>query len=925
MADFIPANIIQTPDFGGLAKQRIDRQRAEETAKNNYLDQFEEQKGLYLDGDREAVQGAWNNVQKAIDAVAENDSPESRRALKQVYADYSQVAGTAQVLANQHREQVAAYKSDPTKFALSGSDFFNWDKEFRTKKRNFNDMVSALDNPNVLPSAGSYALLNPYDQAKTLMADTSNVAATFYDKSGNLDEMGLRERVGDIAKRRIMASPEAVERAIIWGATTKNNPQSGFVGDGDGKINSLEELEMIKNLPEEERQKYFDAYVNSLVDDYVSLTPGRAAADKSGKKPLAVSSVSIQAAGGQNVDFITLPGTLETSYNIENEDGTKSSVTGDIVQIGASPDGELFVTIEREVSTDEIDAEGNTVTRMETEYRPATQMEVDKIMSKYGNTYDFSPLTSKGEAAPAQTAPAEEKPAATTEAPAETPAEAPADKPKDTLGLGLFDTPAATEEAPAEAPAETPAAEPTQPVVAVDPAIEEKADATMKRITGGISAKQLEEDKPYMLKEAAQLQKDIAATKQKIKDAEANGQDVTELNKALEDQKRVLKKVNELNRKISERRERRAFEESLPTLGEDQPAKEEAKKEAKESTTGEEYIVIDGKVYYKKDYAAVAGKKTGRGNYPDTFEEYADAYGVAIMNTKEEPVGTELDEVTITAERLEPPTQKEDNTVQGASVSPAVKKPEEKDVEVVDITGAGPSLIGSGKSNDEYVYKPRAGAIAPAEQWTKDSGVPAPSKNPSSKSAPSYYMTGAGEGVEWTPENVKKAMDRWNSDVPVAPETFIKVSNTFGIPVEVIIALAAQESELGVGDRQIRTKNFFNWGNSTKGDKLPPGPEQDKYNKYFKTWEDGLMAWADGFVRLYRPEDGDWSKLWQEAPTKKNKKGEWIGGSFVSQREVDGVASGSRYADNPVQEKKIKEIIEYSIPYQFDPKRYRKK
>lgn len=675
MADFIPANIIQTPDFGGLAKQYIDRQRQEEANKNAFLDQFEQTQGLYLDGDRPAVQSAWNDVQKAIDIVAENDSPETRRALKQSYAKYSQVAGTAQVLADQHRTQVASYKSDPSKFAMSGTDFFQWDKDFRTKTRSFDDMVSALDNPNVLPSAGSYALLNPYDQAKTLMADSANVAATFYDKSGNLDEAGLRDRISDLATRRIMASPEAVERAIIWGATTKNNPQSGFLGDGDGKINSLEELEMIKNLPEEERQKYFEAYVNALVDDYISLTPGRAAADKSGKKPLAVSSVSIQAAGGQNVDFITLPGSLETSYNIENEDGTKSSVTGNIVQIGAAPNGELFVTVEREVSTGEIDAEGNTVTRMETEYRPATQMEVDKIMSKYGNTYDFSPLTSKGEAAPAQTAPAEEQPAATSEAPAE----APADKPKDSLGLGLFDTPAANEEAPAETPAETPAAEPTQPVVAVDPAIEEKADATMERIKGGISAKQLEEDKPYMLKEAAQLQKDIAATKQKIKDAEANGQDVTELNKALEDQKRVLKKVNELNRKISERRERRAFEESLPTLGEDQPAKEEAKKEAKESTTGEEYIVIDGNVYYKKDYDAVAGKKTGRGNYPDTFEEYADAYGVAIMNTKEEPVGTELDEVTITAERLEPPTQKEDNTVQVAGVSPAVKKADKEE------------------------------------------------------------------------------------------------------------------------------------------------------------------------------------------------------------------------------------------------------
>ena len=174
-------------------------------------------------------------------------------------------------------------------------------------------------------------------------------------------------------------------------------------------------------------------------------------------------------------------------------------------------------------------------------------------------------------------------------------------------------------------------------------------------------------------------------------------------------------------------------------------------------------------------------------------------------------------------------------------------------------------------------------------------------------------MTGAGEGIEWTPENVKKAMDKWNSDVPVPAEDFIKVSNTFGIPVEIIIALAAQESGIGVGDRQVRTKNFFNWGNSTKGDKLPPGPEQDKYNRYYATWEDGLMAWADGFVRMYRPDDGDWSKLWAGDDT------------FVTQREVDGVAKGSRYAANPKQEQQIRQIVETGISNQFDPKRYQKK
>ena len=223
MSNFIPPNIIQTPDFAGLAKERIDRKREEETNKNAFLDQFEQAQGLYLDGDRPAVQSAWDKVQSTIDMVAENDTPESRRQLKQVYADYAKVAGTAQVLADQHRTEVAAYKADPTKYAMSGSDFFSWDEEFRTKTRSFEDMQSALDNPNVLPSSASYALLNPFEQAQTLMGETANITSTFYDASGALDAKGLRSRIKDIATKKIMANPEAMERAIIWGATTANN------------------------------------------------------------------------------------------------------------------------------------------------------------------------------------------------------------------------------------------------------------------------------------------------------------------------------------------------------------------------------------------------------------------------------------------------------------------------------------------------------------------------------------------------------------------------------------------------------------------------------------------------------------------------------------------------------------------------------
>lgn len=798
MADFVPSNIIQTPDFGELARERINRNRAEETAKNSFIDKFEKANGMYLEGDMPAVQGAWDNVQKTIDMVAENDSPEMRRKLKDVYGEYSRVAGTAQVLADQHRTQVSQYKTDPTKFAMGGSEFFDWDKDYRLQRRSYADMVSSLDNPNVLPSSNAYALVNPYDQAKVLMGDTGSVLTSFYDNYGALDEDGLRARIEDVARKKISGSPEAIERAIIWGATTNNNPESGFAGDGDGRINSLEELDMIKNLPEEERQQYYDAYVNALVNDYVGLVPNKAAKDAGGKKRLSTTSVSLQASGGEEVEFITLP----------------SSLNG-ITQIGRATDNEIFVTVETKQKTGELDENGNAIEETVMIQRPATELEISKIKSKFDSTYDLSGLN-----------PVAQEATAIAESPtAEQPEEQAEVQPENPLDLNIFEQP--TEEASAEI-------DPTAPPI----------DDSRPSFSQGVDEAVAEEAAP-VVEEAAPV-----------------------------------------------------VEES-PVENNNEPA------------PTEEYVVIGGNVYYKKDYEKVAGKRTGKGNYPETFEEYAEAMGIGVMNTKDNPLSRDLDEVTVTAERLDPPVVEEEAAPVQAGTTPEIKEDiSVEDIPVIDIIGASPALTGDGGPKSKHTYKSREGAIAPAAGWKEGSGIPAPSRNPSSESAPSYYLKGKAEGIEWTPETIRRAADRWNNDIPVDPEVFIKAANTFGIPVEFMIALAAQEGSIGVGDRQARTKNFFNWGNSTKGDKLPPGPEQDKYNKYFETWEDGVMAWADGLVRMYRPDDGDWSKLW-------NKND-----SFVTQRSGDGFVKGTRYATSKTQEKNIRSIIKDSIALQFNPRRY---
>ena len=793
MADFVPSNIIQTPNFGELARERINRNRAEETAKNSFIDKFEKANGMYLEGDTPAVQGAWDNVQKTIDMVAENDSPEMRRKLKDVYGEYSRVAGTAQVLADQHRTQVSQYKTDPTKFAMGGSEFFDWDKDYRLQKRNYADMVSSLDNPNVLPSSDAYALVNPYDQAKVLMGDTGSVINSFYDNSGALDEDGLRARIEDVARKKISGSPEAIERAIIWGATTNNNPESGFAGDGDGRINSLEELKMIENLPEEERQQYYDAYVNALVNDYVGLVPNKSAKASSGKKRLSTSFVSLDEYDGEKFEFTTLP----------------SSING-IIQIGRAADNKLFVTVETKQKTNKYDEENNQIEETVVTQRPATELELSKIESKFGNTYDLSALN-----------------------PIDQEATAEAGSPINPLSLPIFEGP------------------PRPP--------------------------------GYLVSSDAKEQNE-----------EQNEETIPEIDPSAPP---IVDSRSSFSQGVDEAVVEEAVVEEAPVENNNEPA------------PTEEYVVIGGNAYYKKDYEKVAGKRTGKGNYPETFEEYAEAMGIGVMNTKDNPLSQDLDEVTVTAERLDPPVVEEEAAPVQAGTTPEIKEDiSVEDIPVIDITKASPALTGDGGPESKHTYKSRKGSIAPAAGWEEGSGIPAPSRNPSSTSAPSYYLKGGIEGTEWTPETVKKAMDRWNNDVPVDPEVFIKAANTFGIPVEFIIALAAKEGGIGVGDRQVRTKNFFNWGNSTKGDKIEPGRKQDKYNKYFETWEDGVMAWADGLVRIYRPDDGDWSKLWADDK------------SFVAQRSGKGFAKGSRYAESKDQEAKIKEIIDYSFALQFDPK-----
>lgn len=387
MADFVPGNIIQTPDFGQMAQGYMQQYRQEEAAKNKYLNQFEKAQGLYLEGDKPAVQEAWNKVQSVMDMVAENDTPEMRRKLKEAYGEYGQIAGAAQALADQYRTEVAGYKADPAKYAIGGQEFLTSSEDFRLQRRSANDIFSALDNPYTLPKSIKYDLLNPYDQAKVLVSDSRMKLPDFYNEEGQLNKSALRAYAEKRARAQVNALPENIEKAAAWGGI-----REGYIGGEDGRINTPQELEFIQGLDDDTRGGFVESYIDELTNNYVDLIASQLTKGKDGKNGKELLQLMPYES-----TRVAAPGVGDTQ-GIEFQAFAKP-LTGSLknaVGFGIDPMGRYLVeeTVEREVR------EGATKTKVKEgvvrEANPSEVAQIKNALSKdYGLTISENSVSSQ--------------------------------------------------------------------------------------------------------------------------------------------------------------------------------------------------------------------------------------------------------------------------------------------------------------------------------------------------------------------------------------------------------------------------------------------------------------------------------------------------------------------------------------------------
>lgn len=381
--DFVPANIIKTPDFGSMAQNAMQQKRQEQKEMNSWIDSNEKKEGAYLEGDKPLVQEAWNKYQSQLDMAIESDSPEAKRKADEAYGEYAQVAGMAIANADQYRTQVAAYKADPSKYSIAGQEFLSLTDNFRRSKRTLDDLTLAVQEPFVLPQSMKYDLANPVDQANKMLKLSSAKVKDFYNDSGDLNTSSARAHAESMAEAFINANESSVEKALAWGGV-----RNGFAGGEDEMINSMEELEFLRNQPEEKKQEFIQSYKKELVDNFMRNLPSdfsslSSSKSGSGKEYLRLEDYQVEMEGPTSTEDAS-PLVLDFKAFAKPFTGSMKNVVG----FAFDNDGELVVEETYEVEERNQRGQKETVTKTRT--RGAEPNEIARIKNALKKDYGIS-------------------------------------------------------------------------------------------------------------------------------------------------------------------------------------------------------------------------------------------------------------------------------------------------------------------------------------------------------------------------------------------------------------------------------------------------------------------------------------------------------------------------------------------------------
>ena len=264
MAKLAPSGVLKLPnlaelDFRLREKETQDRLRADE-----YSSKFDEIQGNFLAADMDAVQGAYDPVENAINSLAQNpNDPTLRRNLRKAFSTYSKIAGTAKFLADNNRSQKAMYMADPDKFGLRFDQFEKDINQDALGRRSVDEILERARNPYTAPLAYTGVMADPSKLVDLLGKNFNSTIKDYYTVDGEINQTLAEERARNIIKNKAM-SPQEQQGAMLFQALKED-----LIGDRSLKNPirredvDLVNSQMFRDSNPELLQRYTDDVINS--------------------------------------------------------------------------------------------------------------------------------------------------------------------------------------------------------------------------------------------------------------------------------------------------------------------------------------------------------------------------------------------------------------------------------------------------------------------------------------------------------------------------------------------------------------------------------------------------------------------------------------------------------------------------------------
>ena len=265
MAKLIPSGVVNLPNFAELQYNLNERERQKQLQFDEWSSQFDKKAGTYLDGDKEAVQTAYSGVESALKELARDpDNVDLRRKVREANASYNEVAGTAQFLADNYRQQWSAYNTEPDKFGVSGQEAIDLFNRERSTKRDANQIMSLASNPFTLNPKYKYDIENPAQVADKALEFIARDIKSFIKDDGTIDNDKVRSYAERYYDTRYI-DPDQQKNAIVY-----EGVRQGVLGR-NGEITSRSDLDIIdteafKPRGAELQNMFRDYFLNAVID-----------------------------------------------------------------------------------------------------------------------------------------------------------------------------------------------------------------------------------------------------------------------------------------------------------------------------------------------------------------------------------------------------------------------------------------------------------------------------------------------------------------------------------------------------------------------------------------------------------------------------------------------------------------------------------